>query len=419
MTSSLGVEVTPGPLPRPVSVGPLSGRADGRRSARHAGRRSVTSSARCSATASGRACCTTRPGRRWTTASWPTLLARGAEVSRRVTDALRRGGAQRSFVPDERVRARARPGQPQDAGPAGRRAPGRGPAPAVETRSDGEVAWVDGTRRNVRLRLSPIDVGPVLVGDALGRGHLGPDERHHPAPHRRAGRAEAVPDRRAQRRKPLRLPLPRAALRGAPPAGPPRRRSRGGPARGAGAADRGGRRAHAGPLHEPAGHRGGGRGTGARAALHGAAPGRSAQEPACSRSSPPTRPRASSPPWASGRAWTSRAGPSRWSPSTGCPSPVPTTRCCRPGADRAGGGAFSLVDLPRAATMLAQGAGRLIRNAGGPRRRRRARPATGDGVLQGRAAPDPAAHAAVRRHAGGGVVPATGAGGRARVGRRQ
>src|SRR6202012_3161330 len=31
-----------------------------------------------------------------------------------------------------------------------------------ETRGDGEVAWVDGTRRNVRLRLSPIDVGPVL-----------------------------------------------------------------------------------------------------------------------------------------------------------------------------------------------------------------------------------------------------------------
>src|SRR5262249_15014353 len=31
--------------------------------------------------------------------------------------------------------------------------------------------------------------------------------------------------------------------------------------------------------------------------------------------------------------------------------------------DRAGGRAFSLVDLPRAATLLAQGAGRLIRNA--------------------------------------------------------
>jgi ATP-dependent DNA helicase DinG len=29
-------------------------------------------------------------------------------------------------------------------------------------RTRGEVAWVDGTRRNARLRLSPIDVGPVL-----------------------------------------------------------------------------------------------------------------------------------------------------------------------------------------------------------------------------------------------------------------
>ncbi len=35
-------------------------------------------------------------------------------------------------------------------------------------RSDGEVAWVDGTRRNVRLRLSPIDVGPVLARTLWG-----------------------------------------------------------------------------------------------------------------------------------------------------------------------------------------------------------------------------------------------------------
>ena len=34
----------------------------------------------------------------------------------------------------------------------------------LEARTDGEVAWVDGTRRNVRLRLSPIDVGPALAG---------------------------------------------------------------------------------------------------------------------------------------------------------------------------------------------------------------------------------------------------------------
>ena len=90
------------------------------------------------------------------------LLTRGAEVSRRVTDALRRGGAQRSFLPDDGASA-------PDPDRASRKT--RTLQAAVhmaedlhrfETRSDGEVAWVDGTRRNVRLRLSPIDVGPVL-----------------------------------------------------------------------------------------------------------------------------------------------------------------------------------------------------------------------------------------------------------------
>jgi len=90
------------------------------------------------------------------------LLGRGAEVSRRVTDALRRGGAQRSFLPEDG-------GSEADPDRASRKT--RTLQAAVhlaedlhrfETRGDGEVAWVDGTRRNVRLRLSPIDVGPVL-----------------------------------------------------------------------------------------------------------------------------------------------------------------------------------------------------------------------------------------------------------------
>jgi len=90
------------------------------------------------------------------------LLARGAEISRRVTDALRRGGAQRSFLPEDG-------GSDPDPDRASRKT--RILQAAVhlaedlhrfETRGDGEVAWVDGTRRNVRLRLSPIDVGPVL-----------------------------------------------------------------------------------------------------------------------------------------------------------------------------------------------------------------------------------------------------------------
>jgi len=38
----------------------------------------------------------------------------------------------------------------------------------LASRRDGEVAWVDGTRRNARLRLSPIDVGPTLAGMLWG-----------------------------------------------------------------------------------------------------------------------------------------------------------------------------------------------------------------------------------------------------------
>ena len=99
MTSSLGVEVTPGRFRSLVTSGrslvepkdadlldPLA--------------RWAISSGRCSPTGWAPVCCTTRPGRRWTTANWPSCSARGAEVSRRVTDALRRGGAQRSFLPE-------------------------------------------------------------------------------------------------------------------------------------------------------------------------------------------------------------------------------------------------------------------------------------------------------------------------------
>ena len=98
------------------------------------------------------------------------LLSRGAEVSRHVTDALRRSGAQRSFLADDEGA-----GAGADPDRASRKT--RTLQAAVhlaedlhrfETRSDGEVAWVDGTRRNVRLRLSPIDVGPVLAAMLWG-----------------------------------------------------------------------------------------------------------------------------------------------------------------------------------------------------------------------------------------------------------
>ena len=92
------------------------------------------------------------------------------------------------------------------------------------------------------------------------------------------------------------------------------------------------------------------------------------------------------------------------------PSRVPTTRCSRPRRDRAGGRAFSLVDLPRAATLLAQGVGPAHPQRGRPGRRRRARPAAGHGVVPRRAAGDAAPDAAVGRHPRGGVVPAPVAG---------
>ena len=96
------------------------------------------------------------------------LLARAAEISRRVTDALRRGGAQRSFLAED-----GGSGPDPDRASRKTRALQAGVHLAedlhrFETRGDGEVAWVDGTRRNVRLRLSPIDVGPVLARTLWG-----------------------------------------------------------------------------------------------------------------------------------------------------------------------------------------------------------------------------------------------------------
>jgi ATP-dependent DNA helicase DinG len=93
------------------------------------------------------------------------LLARSAELSRRVVDALRRGGIQTSLLSDGSA----------DADRSSRKTRTINAAThlledlhRLETRRDGEVAWVDGTRRNPRLRLSPIDVGPPLAGMLWG-----------------------------------------------------------------------------------------------------------------------------------------------------------------------------------------------------------------------------------------------------------
>jgi ATP-dependent DNA helicase DinG len=95
------------------------------------------------------------------------LLSRSAEVGRRVTDALRRGGAQRTLLSDG--------GDAADPDRASRKTRALSTAANLTEdlhrlvgRGDGEVAWVDGTRRNVRLRLSPIDVGPALAGMLWG-----------------------------------------------------------------------------------------------------------------------------------------------------------------------------------------------------------------------------------------------------------
>ena len=95
------------------------------------------------------------------------LLDRAAEVTRRVMDALRRTGGQRSFLADD--------GDASDPDRSSRKTRTLQAAAHLAedlhrlvTRTDGEVAWVDGTRRNVRLRLSPIDVGPALAGMLWG-----------------------------------------------------------------------------------------------------------------------------------------------------------------------------------------------------------------------------------------------------------
>ena len=163
MTSSLGVEVTPGrfrslvtsgrSLVEPKDADLLDSLGSLGDQLGHVARRPRRA----------RVCCTTRPGRRWTTANWPScsgVAPRSAGASPTPC-----GGAARS------VRSSPRDGG-SDADPDRASRKTRTLQAAVhlaedlhrfETRGDGEVAWVDGTRRNVRLRLSPIDVGPVLA----------------------------------------------------------------------------------------------------------------------------------------------------------------------------------------------------------------------------------------------------------------
>ena len=161
MTSSLGVEVTPGRFRALVDRGAVAGRGARRRD------------------------CSTR---------WRSVGDQlGALVGDRVgTRVLHDEAAAARGRPRAGRAARPRPpssagGSPTRCGAAGaqRSLPRRATAAPTDpdrasrktravqaaahlaedlhrlvSRTDGEVAWVDGTRRNVRLRLSPIDVGP-------------------------------------------------------------------------------------------------------------------------------------------------------------------------------------------------------------------------------------------------------------------
>jgi ATP-dependent DNA helicase DinG len=93
------------------------------------------------------------------------LLGRGADLAGRVTDALRRKNLQGSLL--------AEGGSDPDRGSRKARtltaaAHLTDDLHRLVSRTNGEVAWVDGTRRNVRLRLSPIDVGPALSASLWG-----------------------------------------------------------------------------------------------------------------------------------------------------------------------------------------------------------------------------------------------------------
>ena len=207
------------------------------------------------------------------------LLARAAEVGRRVTDALRRGGAQRMLLSDG--------GDAADPDRASRKTRALSAAANLTedlhrlvARGDGEVAWVDGTRRNVRLRLSPIDVGPALAGMLWGEvTSVLTSATIPPRIVERVG-LEGFPTEELNVGSPFDYRSHALLYVAAPPAGPACRGGGGGAARGAGAAAGGGRRPHPRPLHQPAGHGGRGGGAGARAPLRPPPAGRPPQGPA-------------------------------------------------------------------------------------------------------------------------------------------
>ncbi len=409
MTDSLGLEVGPGPLPGPGHRGPARARRRrrGRPRRRGRGRAWPTCSTGCSDRGRGGACprgpgrghrhrrARDRPGRDarrgpgesrpGSTSGSPRCrgpAARGPPPRRpRGPTAARPPGAAATPTsprcwpwppggwagwsttcagPSGRRRRRPRRAVPPGPGAAGRRPPGRRPGPAGPL-GDGEVAWVEDGARAPALRVSPIDVGPVLAEQLWGTVTAVLTSATVPIGlAERLGMPPTPPTPR--RGQPLRLPRPLAALRGAP-ARPPRSPR---PSRPCTTSSRcSSTPPAAGP--SPCSPAGGPSAAASRRSPSGS-PSRSCPSPTCP-SRPWSRPsgrRGGVPvrhPRASGRASTCPAGPSAWSPSTASRSPDPTTRCSRPGGSWPEPAAFSTVDLPRAGTLLAQGAGRLIRSS--------------------------------------------------------
>ena len=203
------------------------------------------------------------------------LIDRSAELARRITDALRASGSQGSLLGGGDGIDIDRPNRTTRAVTAATHL--AEDLHRLQARTEGEVAWVDGTRRSPRLRLSPIDIGPALASllwgevtavmtsatipphlvERVGLTGFDTEELDVGSPfdyraHSLLYVARHLPDRRAA---------------GAEEAS----------ARGAGAAHGRGRRKDARPVHEPPRHRARRGRTGAGSALRAPAPGRPAQ----------------------------------------------------------------------------------------------------------------------------------------------
>ena len=230
-------------------------------------------------------------------------------------------------------------------------------------RNDDEVAWIDGTTRSPVLRLSPIDVGPPLAEQLWGEVTAVLTSATIPPGYPNGSAYAASTSTRSRRRQPVRLPVPRHALRGPAPAGPAP----------AGVGGRAARRARVRSSPRPAA---------ARSPCSRAA-GRPTRRPT---PSPPTCRSACSCKDSSRRAGCSKRSVRRRRRASSrtlgfwqgvdvpgrslslvtldrLPFARPDDPLLQARRDRAGDAAFSVVDLPRAATLLAQGAGRLIRSA--------------------------------------------------------